>query len=660
MKIRLKTSLFKAFQTIRVAMANTQRKACTPEGFDHRLERLTDREKHSVAALGRLNISAKKSCQRGSLMTSFSPPVTSPFTPPRSRFFSRKKTSRAHALIAFFLLALTSTLHAQGQDREPSLTTDGGAIRNQLERNLPQPPLPEVTPKPASQPPKAADDSGEKVIVSRFRFVGNTLLSDRALTRAVEPYVNRPVDFSELQNAAAMAALAYRDKGYVATVSIPRQEIVDGIVTLKVVEPKYAGASLDPSSSGRINSELILARVEKAMGVEPAVNVNVLDRALLLINDLPGASVQGGLAEGKREGETAVVLRASDKALITGAVNIDSYGALTTGPERVLLDAALNSPAGRGEQYTLGLLATQGVRFGRLGASMPIGLNGARIGVNTSFMDYRIIAGSALASNIHGTSNSLGVDLSYPLIRSQQANLFLTGGITAKTFENFAGTMLSRNSQSVAATVAVNGNWVDRLLKGASNQASMSLTSGDLHIRDEQSKVPDAAMAGTDGGFNKFNGVISRNQALRDGVSLVLSLSGQYAWQNLDASEKFFLGGPNGVRGYPVSEGGGSQGHLGTVELRTRLPKNWELRFFYDSGRVKQTVNDYPGAPTPNWLNYRSHGASLIWQAPRNITLTATLAQRIGTNPNPDIASGNDQDGTKKISRLWLSASMPF
>jgi hemolysin activation/secretion protein len=137
-------------------------------------------------------------------------------------------------------------------------------------------------------------------------------------------------------------------------------------------------------------------------------------------------------------------------------------------------------------------------------------------------------------------------------------------------------------------------------------------------------------------------------------------VNGQYALQNLDASEKFFLGGPSGVRGYPVSEGGGSQGHLGTVELRTKLPKNWELRLFYDSGRVKQNIKDYAGAPTPNWLNYRSHGASLIWQAPRNITLTATLAQRIGDNPYPDIASGNDQDGTKKISRLWLSVNMPF
>lgn len=574
--------------------------------------------------------------------------------------FSRQKKARASLLAGLFLLVFASpALHAQSSN-EQSLTTDAGAIRNQIERNLPTPALPEVSPKPVAKTPKPSEENSEKIVVSRFRFVGNTLLSDRALARSVELYVNRPVDFNELQNAAAMAALAYRDKGYVATVSIPRQEIEGGVVTLKVVESKYAGASIDGSSNGRINSELILARVEKAMSLEPAVNVNVLDRALLLINDLPGASVQGGLAAGDNEGDTRVVLQSSDKPVITGALNIDSYGALTTGPERMLFDAALNSPSGRGEQYTMGLLATHGVRYGRLGISVPVGLYGTRMGMNGSYMDYTVIAGSAVASDIHGNSTSVGMDVSHPVVRSQQANLFLTGGLTGKIFENFAGTILTRSSQSVAATVAMNGNWVDRIFNGASNQASLSITTGDLHIRDEQSRVSDAATAGTNGRFNKLNAAITRNQVVRDGVSLVLSVNGQYALQNLDASEKFFLGGPSGVRGYPVSEGGGSQGHLGTVELRTKLPKNWELRLFYDSGRVKQNINDYPGAPTPNWLNYRSHGASLIWQAPRSITLTATLAQRIGDNPYPDIATGNDQDGTKKISRLWLSVNMPF
>ena len=564
-------------------------------------------------------------------------------------------------LAAGLVLLVFALSTARAQTPNYDLGSEGGTLRNNLERTLPQPALPDLTPKPAADVLKTPALTGETVVVSRFRFTGNMLLSDRALARSLELYLNRPIDFAELQNAAAMAALAYRDKGYVATVSIPRQEIVDGVVTLKVVEATYSGAGIDGSSTGRINSELILARVEKAMNIEKAVNVNVLDRALLLLNDLPGASVQGGLAEGNAEGETKVVLQSQPKPLVTGAVNLDSYGARTTGPERYMVDIAVNSPAGKGEQYTLGLLATTGTRYGRGGVSFPVGLDGARMGMNTSFMEYRLIAGDNVASNIWGTSSTVGADLSYPLVRSQQRNLFLTGGITGKWFDNYSGGSLARSYKSTVVTAAANGNWIDGVLGGASNQASLSLTSGKLDIKDSNSYISDQAAGKTDGGFNKLNAALSRNQAVLDWLSLMLSFSGQFAWKNLDSSEKFYLGGPTGVRAYPVSEGGGSNGQLATVELRFKLPKRWEFRVFHDDGRVKQNVDWFAAmGNTPNILRYRGYGASLVWQGPNNFTVTATWAQRIGNNPNPYPGSSNDQDGTKKIDRLWLAASLPF
>ena len=47
-----------------------------------------------------------------------------------------------------------------------------------------------------------------------------------------------------------------------------------------------------------------------------------------------------------------------------------------------------------------------------------------------------------------------------------------------------------------------------------------------------------------------------------------LAFSGQLSYQNLDPSEQFYLGGPAGVRAYPVSSNGGSTGQLLTTELR--------------------------------------------------------------------------------------------
>jgi hemolysin activation/secretion protein len=55
---------------------------------------------------------------------------------------------------------------------------------------------------------------------------------------------------------------------------------------------------------------------------------------------------------------------------------------------------------------------------------------------------------------------------------------------------------------------------------------------------------------------------------LPGGFTLYASFSGQRASKNLDSSEEFFLGGPNGVRAYPQGEGAGDEGWLSRLELR--------------------------------------------------------------------------------------------
>lgn len=525
-----------------------------------------------------------------------------------------------------------------------------------------RPALPEVGPKMAPDTPASAPLKGDTVVVQRFQFTGNIVLTDAILSRAVAPYVGRPIDFAELQNAASLAALAYRERGYVATVSIPRQEINDGVVTLKVSEARYSGATLDPSSTGRIQSELILARVERAMQIEKAVNTNILDRQVLLLNDLPGVSVRAGLAPGETEGETQVVLQSEAKPLVTGSLNFDANGALTTGRERTTVDLAFNSPTGRGEQITATVMGASGIAYGKVGVSFPVGLDGMRMGVNASVLDYKVIGGPSVVSDLHGSSTSGGIDLSYPLIRSQQANLYLTGGLGTKRFDNYAGVLRTRLYETHSATASATGNWFDSLFGGASNQASVQLMLGQLVFQDELSRLSDSLTARTQGWFDKVLASLSRNQSLPGGWSLVLSYSGQRSTKNLDSSERFFLGGPTGLRAFPVSEGGGSEGDLLQAELRKKLNHGFELRLFRDHGRVKQSVVSFPGSPTPNELHYDGVGAGVAWQGPRGLTLSVAWSRRLGDNPSPmlGVNGRTDQDGTLNLNRYWASATLPF
>ena len=107
-------------------------------------------------------------------------------------------------------------------------------------------------------------------------------------------------------------------------------------------------------------------------------------------------------------------------------------------------------------------------------------------------------------------------------------------------------------------------------------------------------------------------------------------------------------------------------GQMATLELRYQLGDGYTLTGFYDWGRVTiNPNNDYAGAAALNSFALRGGGLGLAWQNTTGLSIKAVLSQRVGTNPNPTVATattlgGQDQDGTLQINRFWLTASLVF
>ncbi|MFM9147741.1 MAG: ShlB/FhaC/HecB family hemolysin secretion/activation protein, partial [Verrucomicrobiota bacterium] len=153
---------------------------------------------------------------------------------------------------------------------------------------------------------------------------------------------------------------------------------------------------------------------------------------------------------------------------------------------------------------------------------------------------------------------------------------------------------------------------------------------------------------------------LGRTQQVGRDYSLALNVRGQAAFHNLDSSEKFFLGGNNGLRAYPTSEGGGDLGMLSSLELRTNLTPRTQGTLFLDQGWVAQNYDpDYAGGPTDNGLTYRGWGLGLSQRFDSGVKLSLQWSRRIGDNPRPS-SSGTDQDGSLRIDRFWASASFNF
>lgn len=538
--------------------------------------------------------------------------------------------------------------------------SDAGALRQQIEQGretaLPHKALPAKPAEPAAMPAQ----TGVIATVKSFRFVGNTLLTAEQLAPAVAGYLNRPLDYTALQAAAAAVANAYREAGWVVRAYLPRQDITEGIVTIQIVEAVFGSVQFEGDAPLRMSREQIVRTFDAQQQAGAPLNVEHIDRALLLADDLPGVSIAGSLHEGAKERETDLVLKVADEPLIMGDAALDNTGARSTGSERLAANLNLNSPFGLGDLLSANLLHTEGSDYLRLGATAPLGSDGWRVGLNTSALSYKLVASEFAALNAKGSSDTTGLEASYPLIRSRLKNLYFSANADRKSFDNQSLGATTTRYKANTLAIGLAGNLFDNLGGGGANSASLTLVDGDLNLDGSPNQAADATTTSTAGHYSKLRYAASRQQVLTQELSLFAALSGQWASKNLDSSEKFYLGGANGVRAYPANEGGGAEGQLVNLELRWRLPEGYTLAGFYDYGQLTVNRNNsFAGAPAINSYSLQGAGLSLAWQSGSGLNLKATWARRIGDNPNPT-TTGNDQDGSFIRDRLWLTASLPF
>ena len=305
-------------------------------------------------------------------------------------------------------------------------------------------------------------------------------------------------------------------------------------------------------------------------------------------------------------------------------------------------------------------MASRGTDYGRVGYGVPVGGNGLRIGASASYLRYRLVTADFAGLGARGNSGTTGLNASYPLLRSRLRNLFLTAGFDDKRFENLADTGTTSRYHIDAWTAGLSGNAFDEALGGGSTAGNLSIEQGRVDLRGSPNRAADAKTLRTAGDFTALRYGISRQQSLGATLSLYASLSGQQARRNLDSSERFYLGGAAGVRAYPTSEAGGSSGQLASLELRGRLPAGFNAAAFVDWGHVTVNPrNDFAGGAAVNGYALKGAGVSAGWIGDRGISVRATLAHRLGTNPNPN-ANGADQDGTLRKTRLWVTANLSF
>jgi hemolysin activation/secretion protein len=248
------------------------------------------------------------------------------------------------------------------------------------------------------------------------------------------------------------------------------------------------------------------------------------------------------------------------------------------------------------------------------------------------------------------TSTSLYA--TYPFIRSQLASLYGTLTWESKELVDQTDVPLTTASKQVRLfNLGVMGKRQDSVGGGGITVADASLVSGELSM-DGVSRIIDAFSARSNGMYTKLSYNLNRLQQLTHNQTLSMSFSGQQANTNLNSSEKFSLGGVNGVRAYPQGEGVGDEGWMANVEVRHNLLDQLQGVVFYDQGEV--TINRTPFTKTTNIRHLGGGGLGLNAQY-SGLQFRTSLAWRTsGGQPQAEPASLN------RNPRLWLQISGQF
>ena len=557
--------------------------------------------------------------------------------------------------VCLAVLASCSSTGAWAQANASRFTeVNAGSLRQQIERDqtfkLPKISAPTETEK---RPTKEPVSKGPKIAVKQFVFNGNTLLSSERLAAVVASYPGESLSFAQLEQAVAEVAQAYRLAGWTVRAYLPEQDIVDGVVTVNIVEAVFGKVVIDGVKPQSLDQARLIQIILSEQTTGTFLRASAVDRALLIADDISGVAVTGGLQEGQRDGETDVVLIALEKPWLETNFSHDNTGSESTGVERTSLGFTGNSWLLPGDVFSTQLVGSEGTRYVRMSESIPIGYTGLRVGVNASRMTYRVGLLGADGFEVTGLSETFGLETSYPLVRSRLSNLYMNLAVDNKIFRNFSSDKRDSDYAIRSSSWGLSGNLFDNFGGGGFNNASLTLTHGTVNMDGSGNFItnPDSFPEGKLGFYRKIRYALSRQQTLTDQLAFYLAVSGQSALTDLDSSEKFYLGGSSGVRAYPGSEGGGVKGHMANAELRWQVVADP----LFHTRDNQEFINEY---------TLKGGGLAFSRQFDGGLTFKVTWARRAEDNPNPRTDTTTlqikDQSGSLVRDRVWLSLSASF
>lgn len=482
--------------------------------------------------------------------------------------------------------------------------------------------LPPARPAPQLQAPAAVQPAmapAQKGGLARFRLhqirvIGSTVFSAQELAEITSPYVGREVTFEDLAALRQALTLQYVNAGYINSGAVlPDQQVVDGVVEYRIVEGRLSDITV--SGTEHLRSAYVADRL--ALGGAAPLNVNALqDRLQVLLQGPFVERINAELSPGERPGEARLSAKVQEGPRSQISATLDNDISPSLGRARAGLRGQFYSPSGRGDIVGWELAAASGYRKASASYAVPINANDTTLELFADLSRAKVVEHPLNALDIQSQARTIGLRLSYPVLRTAHEQFNLIAGLDVRQSESqllgggFAFSPgVEADGRSKVSVLRFVQDYVGRDSRQVTAaRSTFSLGTGAFGATDLGAQLPN-------GKFLAWLGQFQHARRLgKTDAQLVLRVDVQLTNQPLLPLEQFAVGGMRTVRGFRTNQLVRDQGYASSVEVRVPVMRNTDgtaivqLAPFIDFGGAW-----YKGRATDTPQRLSSAGVGLRW-----------------------------------------------
>ncbi len=413
------------------------------------------------------------------------------------------------------------------------------------------------------------EEEAAGVVITEILFEGNTVIETIDLQKAVESFKNKELTIEEMGELADLITMKYQEEGYIlARAYLPEQEITSGILKIAVAEGNIGKIII---AGAKHYKEDIIKRYFKQQIKHGIVKEQLLEKGLLLANEVPKVKTGVVLKEGAKPGEVDIILNTKDDSALTFGMDINfdfnNYGSDLVSEDRY--GTTMNF-----YDHNWGSILSVRGSFGhtaddstliKADYSLPVGIYGTKIRLN--YLNGNYVVGQELVDlEASGRTKIYGGSVVQPILMKKNMNLSFTFKYDRKKSESKLLDALSSRDRVELFTSTLNWDNVDRFL--GKNIASFAIAAGVVHPDD----ILPAGRQDVEEKFQRYGLNLVRIQRLFGSTNLLARLSGQYTENRLPSMEQMAIGGMGTARGYDPSIFVGDYGYTFSTELMLGLP----------------------------------------------------------------------------------------